>query len=358
MTSSSTSYYNNVSSVDKSISSSALKNLTPQNPSYTIQPSMLVEKYDNNNTIDDLINSLNQNMAYLNTIQTQMNVANNLEQEALLKKSELIKLENEDLQNQLRELEIIQSTITNKDRLIEQTDLNTMNDGLNVFVLKISIVFALLLLAIIYMYGNKRLVAVTAKTFITIIIIIYGIFIIYIYNIFSFKNAIHYFSHRETLLSELKLNKWGNFLSDDAANRRQQQKDQWIANNCACMEEEEQEEEQEEEAYFSSGSDKIVREVPGYYYYDKSAPKEFIAPIKNLVKNVVKTIHTPEKNREPIDYIEWPDYSPNGMPKYNKSTGNITRTNTNYYNYNKKNDNSNLTDNIYAVGDIEITSDI
>ena len=51
------------------------------------------------------------------------------------KQCELIKLENEDLQNQLRELEIIQSTITNKDRLIEQTDLNTMNESLNVFVL-------------------------------------------------------------------------------------------------------------------------------------------------------------------------------------------------------------------------------
>lgn len=358
MTSRTTSYYNNVSSTDKNISSSTLKNLTQQNPSYSTQGSILVEKYDNN-SIDNIINSLNENMAYLNTIQTQMNVANNLEQEALLKKSELIKLENEDLQNQLRELEIIQSTITNKDRLIEQTDLNTMNENLNVFVLKVSIIFALLLLAIVYMYGNKKLVAVTTITFITIIIIIYAIFIIYVYNIFNFKNAIHYFSHRKTLISEFKLNRWGKILHDDAVNRRQQWKNEWIANNCACMPEEEQEEEeQEEDIYTPSGMDKIVREVPGYYYYDKSAPKEFIAPISNLRKDVVKTILTPENVREPIDYIEWPDYSPSGMPKYNKSTNEITRTNTNYYNYNKKNDNSELSDNIYSVGDKEITSDI
>lgn len=366
MTSSKKSYYANVLSLDKSISSNVLQYLTPQNPSYTTQPSILLERYDNNNNmIDNIINSLNQNMAYLNTIQTQMNIVNNLDQEALLKKSELIKLENEDLQNQLRELEMIQSTITNKDRLIEQTELNTINESLNVYVLKISIIFALLLLAIIYIHGNKKIVNITALAIILIIIIVYTIFIIYTYNIFSFKNAIHYFSHRQTLLSELKLNRWGVIISDNIANKRQKIKNQWIANNCACIAEEEQEdledaedlEELDDESYFSS-SNKIVHEVPGYYYYDKSAPKEFIAPIKNLVKSVVKTILTPDIKREPIDYIEWPDYSPNGTAKYNKSSNDITMTNNNYYNYNKNNDKSQGSDIIYSVGDKEITSDI
>jgi hypothetical protein len=123
-------------------------------------------------------------------------------------------------------------------------------------------------------------------------------------------------------------------------------------------EEEQEEEEEEEESYFSSGNSKIVNEVPGYYYYDKSSPKEFIAPRQNLTKSVIKTMLTPEKNREPIDYIEWPDYSPNGTPKYNKSFNNITRTNNNYYNYNKNDDNAELGEIIYSVGDKEITSDI
>lgn len=357
MSSNTTSYYNNVSTTDSSISSSAKQNLQQQNPSYTTQPSILLEYYDNNNTIDDIINSLNQNMAFLNTIQTQMNVSNNLEQEALLKQSELIKLENEELQNQLRELEIMQSTITNKDRLIEQTDLNTLNEALHVFVLKISILFALALLGSIYMYGNKKITESSTILIVSVIIIIYAIFIIYIYNIFNFKNAIHYFSHRQTLLSELKLNRWGSSISNDIANRRQQYKDQWIANNCACMEEEEEEQQEEEESYFSSGSDRIVNEVPGYYYYDKSSPKEFIAPIKNLKQSVVKTLATPERLAEPIDYIEWPDYSPSGTAKYNQSTNDFTRTDTNYYNYNK-NDDPRLSNNIYSVGDKEITADI
>jgi hypothetical protein len=72
----------------------------------------------NNSTVQELVNAINQNLAELNLIQNELSTVNNLNQEALVKKDQLLRMENDDLMKQLRELETIQSTITNKDRLI------------------------------------------------------------------------------------------------------------------------------------------------------------------------------------------------------------------------------------------------
>ena len=47
-----------------------------------------------NETIKNIIHAINENLSELDYIQTKLNTVNNLNQEALLKKSELIKLTN------------------------------------------------------------------------------------------------------------------------------------------------------------------------------------------------------------------------------------------------------------------------
>jgi hypothetical protein len=95
---------------------------------------------DNLTTANEIINSINLNLSQLNYIQNQLNLKSNVNQEILLKQEELLKMENDDLMNQLKKLENIESIISNKDRMIDQTTKNIeiTNKNIKFIVFKLS----------------------------------------------------------------------------------------------------------------------------------------------------------------------------------------------------------------------------
>ena len=115
------------------------------------------EYQGNATSIEDIVKAINTNLANITAIQNYSNKINNLNSEALIKKEELLKLENEDLMKQLRELESIQSTIYNKERIIEQNNASMKQEDINIRVLISCIVLAILLLISISLYGTGKL---------------------------------------------------------------------------------------------------------------------------------------------------------------------------------------------------------
>jgi hypothetical protein len=84
------------------------------------------------NTATSLTNAINEITAELNIIQNQLSLANNVNQENLIKRSQLLRMKNEELMNQLRELELIQSNIANKNRMLDQMNNDMINEENNI----------------------------------------------------------------------------------------------------------------------------------------------------------------------------------------------------------------------------------
>jgi hypothetical protein len=274
----------------------------------------------NNNTeqINKIIQAINQNLAMLDFIQNQVNITNNINQEALIKQAELLRLENEDLNNQLKELESIQSSISNKERLIEQTNLNMEKEQRNVRVLTVTIIFGFLVFIAVALYGANRLDKMKLGIICCILVVAYLIFLIYAYNLLYFRDAISYMKdiRKYKLQYGSVLKQWGNVISDDIS---AQIKNTWIDNNCDCAEEENTSEETEYEYISQVGGEDWGQESSGYFYNDGSAPPQLIIPQP-----------TPTLS----DKIDWVDYSSNGSVSVTQQG--VTYNNNNYYNYNPR----------------------
>jgi len=269
-----------------------------------------------NDTISaELIKNINLNLSELNLVQNEINVLSNLNKEALFKKEEILKLKNEELMDQLRSLESIQSGITTKDRLIEQTNKHIENQDLNIIVLASLIGFGVILFIIINLKG---LGVIGEKQFTLAIIVQFTIFIvgaIYAYNIFYFKDAVTYLFDRRNLriLNQLKE------MAKKETENLYGKEDEWIDENCDCPFEE------DTYAYYYNGQE---AEKHGYFYYDGSSPQQLIVdlPTKNDVYS------------EYDEKIYWVDYSQDGKPMYNPKTKKMSYDNKQYYNYNKEHD--------------------
>ena len=281
---------------------------------------------DTTNSMNEIINSINENLAQLDFVQTNFNSSNNLNQEALIKQGELLKLKNEDLKKQLQNLEIIQSNINNKERLIDQTQLNTINNDVQIYLLVVAIILAIIIVVFIILYGSGKINVKILSLILIIIGFIYFLMYIYTYNIFSYRDALSYLSsvHSNWYLGK-ELKEWANPIITEFNESIQESKDKWIANNCDCPVVEEQEENQSEEGnkYNLDGIELLPnpeKEVPGYYYKDHSAPAQLIVPLPSKVKDLNQS-------------IDWVDYSSNGNVKYNSDTNENIYINKNYYNY-------------------------
>ena len=234
----------------------------------------------NTNAIEELVKTINQNLSELNLLQNQANTVNNLDLEALVKKEQLLKMENDDLLSQLRQLEIIQSTITNKDRLIQQTNNNVEKENKNIKVLIISIILGIILLiAIVLLNLNK----INKNIFILILIsilIFYFLLYIYAYNIFYFQTSIKMLFDRKSLRLGYELNNWSESIKADINSIKNGSQQSWIDENCSCPTTNSQ---IEEEYYVESDENNVyAKGIPGYqtgyYYYDNNAPAQLLLP--------------------------------------------------------------------------------
>jgi len=254
----------------------------------------------NDNTIKPIVDSANQTVSSLNNI--NLGLLSNINQEILVKKDEFIKIQNDDLTNQLRNLETIESNIENKNVIIDQINYNMSVQQKNIKILIVSILFGFLLLGNIIAYGYGY---ITYSKYILIIIgliILYTCFIIYQYNIFYVKSALTaVFNRNLPLRIEKSINDLQNYAVDILEEDIYGVKSKWINNNCDCPAEE-----PESPILFNQ---KQFEEDPGYFYYDGSSPSQILVP-------------TPDNVKFNHESINWVDYDK------------LQEDSKNYYNYN------------------------
>lgn len=269
-------------------------------------------------TLQSTIDSANAKLSELDLIQTQLNLSSNLNQDGLLKKSELIRLQNDNLNDQLKDIEVLQSSIITKDRLINQIDDNIINQNSNISALITLLIFGIILIILICLFGYNTINAKVFYIALIFLLIVSIITFIYIYNIFYFKDSITYLGNTQKIVTEFgtELKTWGKAIKTDIDSDLNYVKDEWIANNCGCTPSEEEEEQAEEEEYLVFG-ETYEEQSPGYFYYDGNAPQQLLVPIPD-----------PSKLNENID---WVDYSPNGQLYFDKFTKKIDYEDNNYY---------------------------
>jgi len=252
-----------------------------------------------------LIRAINGNLAGLDFIQNQLNLYNNINQEILLKQQQLLKMENDTLMKQLKELESIQSIVINKDRMIQQTEQNMIEQQQNIYLLITCGVIGLLLMISVFLYGYNVISPTLFRIIVTTIVIIYIIIFLYYYDIFYLKTALSYLNDRKKQRINNTLKNWKSIVDTNIQTAKYGDKSKWIENNCSCPPPGE-----EQYAKDTNSSETIVSDKPGYYYYDGNAPKQLLVPTPT------------ESNSNPT--ISWPDYSASGSNYYNSVNKTIT----------------------------------
>lgn len=220
----------------------------------------------------------------INTMNTSLGTAN-LNREITLKTEELTQLENQDLSNQLKQLQGLQTTIFSKERLIEDNMYEAERNATNIRVLSGSIIFGVLFFVLIYVYGIQTLGAPLVRTIGIALVVIYILFIFYQYNIFYLKDSIG------MLISFKFLSNIGAKI--DAKTKEINKRatdmtyDLWVQNHCSCptdydLNSGEDEEDNSWETGISGSGLSGETEVPGVYYQDGSAPNQLLVPTNSL----------------------------------------------------------------------------
>ena len=252
-------------------------------------------------TYETQINSLN-----ISTKTNTLNIntedeINNINSQILLKKDQLIKMKNEKLNNQIKNLQDYESSIINKNRLIDETNAFTEKNNTNIIILSVSIILAIILLLIISLYVYNKLNANIFNMLLIFIIICYVILLMYGYNILYFQNIVNYFKINKAQKIENAVKNWSNFTKTDLQLKLYGSKSEWDDANCNCTE--------DSEGIYSSEENVSVNNIPGYFYYDGNAPKQLIVGNKNdetIIGGAPVNVGTVGK---PIyDKINWVDH--------------------------------------------------
>jgi len=314
--------------------SQMIANGTAINNGYNTIKSLTYGSYDvsNNGSPKSIAQSINNQLAIGNISQPLLSIANNINQENLAKRDQLLKMENDDLMNQLRELELIQSNISNKNTMLDQINTNIMNEQTNINTLIGCIILAIILLVVIVAYGYQKIDKSLMILLVIIIAVCYVILFFYSYNIFYLNTAWKNLFNPNT---EARLGKalqtWSTDIKTGIHDTIYGTEQSWISANCACP----ASEENEETPLLPYTPGISVNPQPGYFYYDGSAPPQLIVP-NNPAPSIPSSSNPfnpfmPSQNMENID---WVDYSRNGQIKsYNP----VSYNNNNYYNYKSDN---------------------
>ena len=291
------------------------------NTNYNILKSSNIGNYVNTNitAVPNIIQAINENLAELTLVQNELNTSNNINQEILVKKDQLLRMKNDDLMKQLKELEIIESNISNKNRIIEQTNDNIQTQNININNLIISIILAIILCISVFLYGYGILDKQKFMILLIIIILCYLFLYLYTYNIFYLKDSISYLFNSRSLQSlENKLTTWSSLVKTAVNNELDELEDNWVKNNCACPVV--VDEERDAPDIYPVDQNVISKEIPGYFYYDGTAPAQLLIPTPDPVLGL---------NQK----IDWVDYSSNGNMIYNPNINKVSYDNKSYYNY-------------------------
>ena len=198
--------------------------------------------------------------------QNQLNNTNN---EILVKQDQLAKIKNDNLNKKLEELNELEHNIINKDRLIEQTNQINENNDKNIYTLYVGFGLSIILFIVILLYSLGKLKDKIAIVLISLIFVIFIFIVLYTYNIAHFATLVNFFENRRELRIEASIGQFGSRIKTWAQERVYGNKQEWVDNNCACP---------ASEGTYTEEENDSVEIKPGYFYYDKNAPKQNLSP--------------------------------------------------------------------------------
>ena len=296
--------------------------------------------------ISDTITAINEELASYDLQSYEAGVLNNNTNEILLKQDQLLEFENNNLLTQLRELETVQSSITNKDRIIQELDESIQKKNKYIYFFSITIFFAFVLLIITILYGNKNISSGFYKILIIIDFVILFLIMCYIFNIFHIHDIVHYTTFTREMRIRKKLNEWGEKIDKNIDEKR----NKWIDANCNCPAPEEITT-VTQEAIYSLQQNVQEQTLGGYFYNDGTSPQQVLVKSPNTYDS------------DSVKYIDWVDYSKSGNMHYDNNIKKIIYNDNNYYNYNGKRDpkiilNDNLINSHRLVDPETVTRDL
>jgi hypothetical protein len=273
----------------------------------------------NNELSQNDINAINAEFSEYHNIQNQLNIRDNIMKENILKRDLLIKMQNDDISDQLSNLDNISSTVSNRSRMLDQSNQENINNDTRIYVLIVGIIYAILLLITVILFGKKILDSKKLSIILIILTIIYVLFLIYTYNIFYLKNAINFSDYNKKQKAINKLIDMSNDINTITSDFLYGDENEWKNKNCKCPDKIDQ----EGQAWTKNTRHDFTR---GYFYHDGTAPQQLLIPTPN--------------NTNYTDKIDWPDYSPNGNSYLKTKDGKsfIDTEDNQYYNYNSKTD--------------------
>jgi hypothetical protein len=206
----------------------------------------------------------------------------------------LNELENEKIINNLQKLNNIEGTISSKDKLIKQIrDDSEKQSKILYNILYIS--SGLIISGLIINFLSKY------KYYLIFLWIILGIYLMYDYNVFYFKDLFE--KKKMEDIEEKVVNQVYDNLDKYFGKTRETDYDKWVDGNCDCNNNNNNNNTEEEYVL----SETTVPLTSGYYYYDGSAPKQLLDPL-------------PTDELE--DKIYYPDYDKRVESRFNNYDSN------------------------------------
>ena len=268
---------------------------------------------DTSKKLQSALTSLSNLATATNSQINAYNTLNNIDSQILLKKDQLIKIKNQELNQQIKHLQDYESSIINKDRLIDETNLNIENNNRNITVLIFSILFSIFLFIIIFMYVYNNISPKLFNLLLIVIVIMYVILFLYAYDIFYFKTVVNFLDYRKNNNIENAIKDFGKFTKTDLQRSIYGDKTEWVDNNCNCQE--------ESPGILPNEANTSVKQIPGLYYFDNNSPKQLIVGNDNgnIINkgDQVNISNNPQKKI--FDKIDWVNHD-------NYETTNINQT--------------------------------
>lgn len=245
------------------------------------------------------MNLLNHNLRdIVRNLSAEYNTRNSIynNQRNLLNKYDYyIGLQNQKLNQQLNKLDNIEANIATRDSLIgdNQTAFSYKEKTTHVLLVFFGIA-ALLVFAIVAYLGNKISLA-TLLFLMLAVIVIYGIYVAYVYNILFVKSFANFGAQE---INELKKDVY------DEGRRIESQINQYLNQNCECPiinDNDNNKNNKNKNIFPQFGKQTMAEDDDGFFYYDDTAPQDRIVP-----PIVPKISNKPPKSIDNNDFnIEW-----------------------------------------------------
>ena len=259
--------------------------------------------------LESTISNLNENTKNTNLNYNTQSIISNINSQILLKKEQLIKMKNEDLNKQINHLQNYESSIINKDRLIDETNAYMNKNDLRIKFLVFTLV--LVFIGLMITAGSNKMPPSIYKTLITLLVVIFAIGVCYVYNFFYFRTiCLEFWTYRKNNKILKSVKDWSNFKKTDIQQNLYGPRSDWEDENCDCPPDEE---------VYPIENNIGVKTKPGYYYYDGNAPKQLV--VNNDVIGGEQVDVADDSNGPIYDKIRWVDHDQYSFEHNRKNQG-------------------------------------